>query len=72
MAGAYNGYADAQKTMTGVKAKVFKPDAKAHGVYRKLYALYRQLHDGFGTTTWNGDMHNVMKRLIEIRSQARN
>ena len=72
VAGAYNGYADAQKTMTGVKAKVFKPDAKAHGVYRKLYALYRQLHDGFGTTTWNGDMHNVMKRLIEIRSQARN
>ena len=72
VAGAYISYADAQKAMTGVKAKVFKPDAKAHAVYRELYALYRQLHDGFGTTTWNGDMHNVMKRLIEIRSQARN
>ena len=72
VAGAYTSYAAAQQAMTGVKAKVFQPDAKAHAVYRELYALYRQLHDGFGTTTWNGDMHNVMKRLIEIRSQARN
>jgi len=72
VAGAYTSYADAQKAMTGVKAKVFQPNPQAHEVYRELYALYRQLHDGFGTTTWNGDMHNVMKRLIEIRSQARN
>ena len=72
VAGAYPSYATAQKAMTGVKAKMFKPNPKAHAVYRELYALYRQLHDGFGTTMWNGDMHNVMKRLIEIRSQARN
>ena len=58
--------------MTGVKAKVFKPNPTAHAVYRDLYALYRQLHDGFGLNSWNGNMHNVMKRLIEIRSQARN
>jgi len=72
VAGAYPHYAAAQKAMTGVKAKVFKPDATAHAVYRELYALYRQLHDGFGTNSWNGNMYNVMKRLIEIRSQARN
>ena len=72
VAGAYSNYADAQKAMTGVKAKMFKPNPKAHAVYRELYALYRQLHDGFGTTMWNGDMHNVMKQLIEIRSQTRN
>ncbi|MEI6083603.1 MAG: ribulokinase [Verrucomicrobiota bacterium] len=71
VAGAYKDFAAAQKAMTGVKAKVFKPDAKAHAVYRELYALYHQLHDGFGVSSWNGNMINVMKRLIEIRQTAR-
>jgi len=67
VAGAYRNYADAQKAMTGVKPKVFKPNPKAHAVYKELYTLYRQLHDAFGI----GSEGNVMKKLIEIRSQAR-
>ena len=68
VAGAYPNYAAAQKAMTGVKAKVFKPNAKAHAVYRELYAVYRQLHDAFSI----GSQKDVMKKLIEIRTQARN
>ena len=34
--------------MTTLKDKRFEPDAKAHGVYNELYAIYRQLHDSFG------------------------
>ena len=68
VAGAYPNCVAAQKAMTGVKAKVFKPDAKAHAVYRELYKVYRQLHDAFGLSSEQG----AMKRLIEIRSQARN
>jgi L-ribulokinase len=68
VSGAHKDYASAQKAMTGVKAKVFKPNPKAHAVYRELYAVYRQLHDAFGI----GSQKDVMKRLIEIRSQARN
>ncbi len=56
----------AQKIMTGV-SKVYEPDEENHKVYKKLYGLYRQLHDGFGTNTWIGSMHNVMKNLLDIR-----
>ncbi len=69
-AGGHDCYADAQQAMTGLKPKVYKPNAKAHRVYEQLYALYRQLHDCFGTNTWKGDCSNVMKQLIEIRTQA--
>jgi L-ribulokinase len=70
-AGGYDSYAAAQKAMTGLKPKVFKPDAKSHAVYRQLYPLYRQLHDAFGTPKADGALHNVMKELIEIRTRAR-
>ena len=71
VAGAHKNYAAAQKAMTGLKPRIFKPDPKAHAVYKELYTLYRQIHDAFGTKEWNGNLHGVMKRLIEIRSRAR-
>ena len=57
--------------MTGLKAKVYQPNPKAHAVYRELYALYKTLHDAFGTREGNGNLHDVMKKLIEIRSHVR-
>ena len=57
--------------MTGLKPRVFKPNAKAHAVYRELYEVYKQLHDAFGREDWNGNLHGVMKQLIEIRQKAR-
>ncbi len=57
--------------MTGLKPRVFKPDPKAHAVYKEFYTLYRQLHDAFGTKEWNGNLHDVMKQLIDIRSRIR-
>ena len=71
VAGAYKNFAAAQKAMTGLKPKVFNPNAKNHATYKQLYALYKQMHDAFGTTTWNGNLHGVMKQLIEIRSRVR-
>jgi L-ribulokinase len=71
VAGAHKNYAAAQKAMTGLKPRVFKPDPKAHAVYRELYPLYRKLHDAFGTKEWNGNLYNVMKRLIDIRNRVR-
>jgi L-ribulokinase len=69
--GGFDNYGEAQKTMTGLKSRVFKPDAKAHLVYQELYSLYRQVHDAFGTQQWNGGLYDVMKRLIEIRNRER-
>jgi L-ribulokinase len=71
IAGAHKDFATAQKKMTGLKPKVYKPNPKAHAVYKELYALYKELHDAFGTKQWNGNLYDVMKRLIEIRDRAR-
>jgi L-ribulokinase len=71
VAGAHKDFASAQKAMTGLKPRVFRPNPKAHAVYRGLYALYKQCHDAFGTKEWSGNLYGVMKQLVEIRSQAR-
>jgi L-ribulokinase len=68
---AHPDFASAQKAMTGLKPRVFKPDPAAHAVYRELYTLYKSLHDAFGTTTWSGNLHPIMKQLLAIRARAR-
>jgi L-ribulokinase len=70
-AGGYANYADAQKSMTGLKSRVFQPNPAAHAVYKELYSLYRKLHDAFGTQQAGGSLYDVMKQLIEIRNRAR-
>jgi L-ribulokinase len=71
IAGAHKDYATAQKKMTGLKPKIYKPNPKAHEIYRELYPLYRTLHDAFGTKDWNGNLFGVMKQLIDIRNRVR-
>ncbi len=68
---AHTNYAQAQKAMTGVKKRTFLPNPHAHAVYRELYPLYHILHDAFGTRAWNGNLHDVMKKLLEIRTRVR-
>ena len=70
-AGGHDGYAEAQKAMTGLKTRVFQPDSEAHAVYQRLYSLYRKLHDSFGTPQANGSLYDVMKELLTIRNEAR-
>lgn len=69
--GGYDSFTEAQEAMTGLKHRVFKPDPAAHVVYKELYRLYRTLHDAFGTGSWQGNLYNVMKQLIETRTTAR-
>jgi L-ribulokinase len=71
VAGAHKDFAPAQKAMTGLKAKVYKPSPKAHAVYKELYVLYKRLHDAFGISEWSGNLYDVMKRLIDIRNRVR-
>jgi len=61
---------DAQKAITGIK-EVYEPTLTNHSIYKKLYVLYKQLHDAFGTTEWSGKMQNVMKDLLVIRDEQR-
>ncbi len=71
VAGAYKNFAAAQRAMTGLKPKVYTPNAKNHATYKQLYVLYKQMHDAFGTTNWNGNLYDLMKGLIEIRGRVR-
>ena len=71
VAGAYPDFARAQRRMSGLKEKTYRPNAAAHAVYKDLYKIYRQLHDAFGTREFKGSLHGVMKSLIEIREKAR-
>ena len=70
--GKYLSFPEAQKAMTSLKRKVFKPNPKVAKMYGKLYKLYKQLHDAFGPKVWKGNCFNVMKELLEIRTEARN
>ncbi|MFM1943023.1 MAG: hypothetical protein RI897_2005 [Verrucomicrobiota bacterium] len=69
--GVYRTVGAAQAKMTGLKPRVFKPNAANHKIYHELYGVYRQLHDALGTVSWQGNLQGVMKRLLEIRAQVR-
>ena len=66
-AGAFPDIASAQKTLCGLRPTIYQPQPAAVAVYRELYALYRTLHDAFGTREWSGQLSHVMKRLLELR-----
>lgn len=60
----------AQRAMTGVKERVYRPEAGSVAVYRDLYRVYTALHDAFGGVRGE-DLGWVMKELIGIRQRAR-
>ncbi len=70
-AGAFPDIEAAQAKVCRVRERVYRPIPENVAVYSELFALYRQLHDGFGTAAWGGGMANVMKDLIAIRERQR-
>jgi L-ribulokinase len=67
---AHPSFAQAQAAMCGIKDTTFKPIAKNHKVYQKLYKLYKRLHDGFGLKNKVLAMGPVMKELLDIKEKA--
>ena len=63
---------DAQAAMSGLKDVVYTPNPASRQVYDRLYALYRRLHDAFGTKGFNESLYGVMKELLEIKRSAVN
>ncbi len=70
-AGRFASVEAAQNVLCGTSAREYRPDPAAAATYRELYALYRRLHDAFGTAEWSGRLHDVMKSLLDIRDRAR-
>jgi L-ribulokinase len=69
--GAYGEVGQAQRKMTGVKSKMFRPVRERAAVYAELYSLYKQMHDAFGTPAAGNGVGGVMKALIDIRNRVR-
>ncbi len=69
-AGGHKDVSSAQKVMTGID-KTYEPIPENHSVYKKLYKLYRQVHDAFGMEKQSLDLYNVMKDLLDIRDKMR-
>ncbi len=70
LAGAHRDFPSAQKAMTSVAAKSYRPNSAAGKTYDRLYALYRQVHDAFGGLNKSADLSPVMKELLEIKRRA--
>jgi len=68
--GGYNTFEQAQEKMCGVKRKVYAPIPENNATYNLLFRLYKQLHDAHGTTEWQGNLFNVMKRLLDIKDSV--
>jgi L-ribulokinase len=60
-----------QARVTAIRDEVYHPHPANHAVYEELYALYKDLHDAFGTTTWQGNLGHIMKKLMSIRERQR-
>ena len=70
-AGAFADVEAAQRKLCRIREREYRPLSENVTVYSELFALYRQLHDGFGTAAWSGKMANVMKELIALRERQR-
>ncbi len=68
--GGFSSVEEAQQVLTGIK-ETYEPDSEKHTVYTEIFRLYSQLHDAFGTESWSGILHNVMKDLIALRERQR-
>ncbi|MFZ1979073.1 MAG: ribulokinase [Bacteroidota bacterium] len=69
-AGGYDSVEDAEAAMAA-QTDEYMPNKEHHETYQKIFALYKQLHDGYGTRQWSGSMFNVMKDLLAIRDGVR-
>jgi hypothetical protein len=49
----------------------FRPIANNHTVYKELYAMYRQLHDAYGTHYGSGQLFHIIKKLLDMRDDVR-
>jgi L-ribulokinase len=71
LAGAHKDFPTAQKKMTSVKPKSYRPITANRKTYDRLYALYRTTHDAFGGVNKSSDLARVMKDLLALKESTR-
>jgi L-ribulokinase len=71
VAGVHRDFPTAQKKMTRVRPRSYRPLAANRKVYDRLYVLYRQVHDAFGGVNKSADLSRVMKDLLALKQSQR-
>lgn len=61
---------DLQRRCCHMRDTVYTPIPEHRAACDELYALYRELHDAFGTADWSGSLGHVMKRLLDLRGRV--
>jgi L-ribulokinase len=67
LAGEHANFADAQRAMTSIQSKQYRPNPENRKIYDQLYGLYRKVHDAFGGLNKTADLSLVMKDLLAIK-----
>ncbi len=70
-AGGHDTFAQAAKAMTGTHPTRFNPNRHNVKIYARLYALYKRLHDLYGTRDYAANQFMLMKELLTIRDEVR-
>ncbi|MFM9031867.1 MAG: FGGY-family carbohydrate kinase, partial [Opitutaceae bacterium] len=71
LAGAHRDFPAAQRAMTRVRLRRYRPIPANRRAYDRLYALYRRVHDAFGGVDRSADLAPVMKELLAIKRAVR-
>ncbi len=70
-AGAFVNIEEAVEKMTGTQDRVYEPDPDSAAVYKRIGAVYTQLHDAFGRPGQQLDLYPVMKELLAIQREVK-
>jgi L-ribulokinase len=65
--GIHRDFDEARRCMVAPPSRSFKPDANEAQVYEKLYGIYLELHDAFGTDKADNYLYPAMKQLLELK-----
>lgn len=68
--GIYQSIEAAQKQIVSKPTTVVYPNKEATVIYRRLYTLYRRLHDSFGVATTQANLYSVMKELLALKNEG--
>jgi L-ribulokinase len=71
LAGQHRDFPAAQRAMTRLRPRAYRPDPARRRVYNRIFRQYTLLHDGFGGLRRRADLSGVMKELLSIQSAAR-
>ncbi len=71
LAGGFRNFPAAQKAMTSVKPREYKPRLAERKVYDRIYRLYMDVHDAFGGVNRASDLSLTMKDLLQIKQSTK-